>query len=201
MKTRIQEFYQGNAAASASYMRIVNARNFDRVMSNLNDSVNAGARIVTGGKSDRQNNFIEPTIVIDVPLQSPLMQEEIFGPVLPVIPYRDLQDAIDLIRTKENPLALYIYSRSKRNVNRILIMTRAGGTCINNSGVHFFNPNLPFGGTNNSGIGKAHGKFGFISFSNERGVFRQVLPSALDWLLPPYTTSKQKLIDLIIRWF
>lgn len=201
VKSRIREFYGEKAAESASYMRIINARHFQRVKSYLEDSINAGATVVYGGRSDPGDNFMEPTVVTGMPMDSPLMQQEIFGPVLPVVPYRDLQEAIDLIRSKEKPLGLYIYSKSTRNIERILRSTRAGGTCINHNAVHFFNPNLPFGGSNNSGIGKSHGKFGFVAFSNARAVYKQILPTALDKLTPPYNNLKMKLIDLTIKWF
>ncbi len=201
VKSRIREYYGENAAESDSYMRIINARNFRRVKSYLDDSIKAGAKVVHGGKTDASDNFIEPTVVTDLPMDSPLMQHEIFGPVMPVVPYRDLQEAIDLIRSKEKPLGLYIYSKSKQNINRIIQSTRAGGTCINSNAVHFFNPNLPFGGSNNSGIGKTHGRFGFIGFSNERAVYKQILPSALDTLKPPYNDAKLKMIDMTIKWF
>jgi len=201
VKSRINSYFGETAAESESYMRIVNNRNFQRVKSYVDDSVKGGAKIVKGGQTDADTNYIEPTIVIDVPLDSPLLQKEIFGPVLPVMPYKDLQQVIDLIRSKEKPLGLYIYSRNKQNIRRILQSTRAGGTCINNNAVHFFNPNLPFGGSNNSGIGKSHGRNGFIGFSNERGVYKQNLPSVLDKLVPPYTAGKMKMIDFTIKWF
>ncbi|MDZ7608787.1 MAG: aldehyde dehydrogenase family protein [Cyclobacteriaceae bacterium] len=201
MKNRIRSSYGDNAAESESYMRIVNARNFQRVQSYLQDSIKAGAKVVHGGNTDASDNFIEPTLVTDLPPDSPLMQKEIFGPVLPIMPYKDLQEVIDFLQSKEKPLGLYIYSKNRQNIKRILQSTRAGGTCINNNAVHFFNPNLPFGGSNNSGIGKSHGRIGFIGFSNERAVYKQNLPSVLDWLVPPYTAGKMKLIDFTIKWF
>ena len=113
-----------------------------------------------------------------------------------------LDEPIALINSKEKPLALYIYSRSNANIERIMQNTRAGGTCINHNGVHFFNNHLPFGGVNNSGIGKGHGFAGFEAFSNGRGVFRQVTPfGALDLLTAPYNAFKQKLIDISIKLF
>jgi aldehyde dehydrogenase (NAD+) len=201
VKSHLQKFYGEKVAESDSYMRIINARHFQRVKSYLDESIKSGAKVVYGGKSDASENFIEPTVVTNLPANSPLMQQEIFGPVLPIVSYRDIQEVIDLIRSKEKPLGLYIYSKSKQNIKRIMKSTRAGGSCINNNAVHFFNPNLPFGGSNNSGIGKAHGKFGFVTFSNERAVYKQNLPTALDWLTPPYNDKKLKLIDLIIKWF
>ncbi|MBI1228244.1 MAG: aldehyde dehydrogenase family protein [Bacteroidetes bacterium] len=200
-KSKIDQYYEGNAAESDSYMRMINARHFQRVKSYLDVSIKEGATVLYGGKSDADNNFIEPTLVTNLNSESPLMQKEIFGPILPIIAYKDLQEAIDFIRSKEKPLALYIYSKNKKNIEQISQATRAGGTCINHNTLHFFNPNLPFGGSNYSGIGKSHGKFGFIEFSNERAVCKQVLPSPLDRLSPPYNDIKMKLIDWTIKWF
>ena len=106
-----------------------------------------------------------------------------------------------MINSKEKPLALYIYSKKRKNVNQVIANTRSGGVCINNNAVHFFNNNLPFGGSNNSGIGKSHGWFGFEAFSNARSVYKQILPGALEMLMPPYNNFKQKMIDLTIKFF
>jgi len=131
-----------------------------------------------------------------------LMLHEIFGPLLPIITYTDIDVALNKINKREKPLALYIYSRKKKNINKIINETSAGGTCINHSAIHFFNNNLPFGGVNNSGIGKAHGKYGFEAFSNARAVLKQWSPiSAIELMAPPYTDLKQKMIDLSIKYF
>jgi aldehyde dehydrogenase (NAD+) len=171
------------------------------VKSYVEDAVSKGAKIETGGNFDGDQDYISPTVMTNVSKNSSLMTEEIFGPVLPVYGFTDLQEVIDEINAKEKPLALYIYSSSRKNTNRIIENTRAGGTCINHNAVHFFNANLPFGGSNNSGIGKSHGWFGFEAFSNARGVFKQHVPNALDMLMPPYNNFKQKLIDLTIKYF
>ena len=97
---------------------------------------------------------------------------------------------------------MYIYSKNQKNINYLINNTRAGGTCINHSAIHFNNNNLPFGGVNHSGIGKAHGEWGFIAFSNERAVLKQWSPfSAIEMMMPPYNDAKQKMIDLSIKWF
>ncbi len=101
----------------------------------------------------------------------------------------------------KKPLALYIYSKSKKNIRKVINETRAGTTCINNNNAHFSNNNLPFGGSNNSGIGKSHGWYGFEAFSNARAVYKQNLPGAIEMLMPPYNDFKQKIIDLTIKWF
>ena len=137
----------------------------------------------------------------NVSMESSLMTEEIFGPILPIYTYTDLDEVLKEINSREKPLALYIYSKKKKNINKILNNTRAGGTSINHTGVHFYNTNLPFGGSNNSGIGKAHGWYGFEAFTNQRAVLKQHVPNALELLAPPYNNFKQKLIDLTIKWF
>lgn len=201
MKKLLFSFYGEDPMQSEAYMRMVNNHHFHRVKSYLDDSVAKGGQVVIGGRTNSDENYIEPTVVTDVPLDSDLMEKEIFGPVLPVIPFKDLTEVTALINAGEKPLALYIYSKSKKNIKYIMKNTRAGGTCINNSDVHFFNNNLPFGGSNNSGIGKSHGRFGFEAFSEARSVLKQNLPGALELLLPPYTDLKMKLINLTIKWF
>lgn len=198
---KLRDFYSENASDSTDYGRMVNHRHYQRVKTYVERAVSKGARVVVGGQTNDQENFIEPTVLADVPMDSDLMQKEIFGPVLPVNAFRHIQDPIDLINSKEKPLALYIYSKNKKNIRHILNNTRAGGTCINNNDVHFYNNHLPFGGSNNSGIGKSHGWFGFEAFSNARAVYKQHLPGALELLTPPYNNFKMKLIDLTIKWF
>jgi aldehyde dehydrogenase (NAD+) len=114
------------------------------------------------------------------------MQEEIFGPILPVITYNNLQEAIDLVNRKEKPLALYVFSDSKPDRTKIIKETSAGGTCVNDVLVHIGNPNLPFGGVNNSGIGSCHGVFGFKTFSHERAVVFQSKLGLTQMIYPPY---------------
>lgn len=200
-KKYMKEFYTDDASQETSYSRIVNQRHFNRVKGYIDDAMAKGANIEAGGTFDESQDFIAPTLMSNVSLDSKLMTEEIFGPVLPVYSYNNLEDVLQKINAREKPLALYIYSKNKKNIDYILNNTRAGGTCINHNAAHFFNANLPFGGSNNSGIGKAHGKDGFESFSNARGVFTQHVPNALDMLTPPYNDFKQKLIDLTIKWF
>ena len=201
IQNQLSEFYGAKPENSESYARIVNEKHFDRVKSYIDDAARKGAKIIAGGKENRREKFIAPTIVEDAPLDSELMKNEIFGPVLPLYTYKNLEEPINFIRENEKPLALYIYSKNSRNVNRIIDNTRAGGTCVNNNDVHFFNHNLPFGGINNSGIGKGHGKFGFEAFSNARGILKQILPSGLQLMMPPYTDFKRKLIEMTIKWF
>ncbi len=200
LQNQLLTFYGENSEKSESYARIVNERHFNRVKGYIDDAVKKGAKLLTGGKEIREEKFIAPTIVENAPLDSELMKNEIFGPVLPIFSYKNLSEPIDFVQQNEKPLALYIYSKNSFNINKIIDNTRAGGTCINNNDVQFFNHNLPFGGVNNSGIGKGHGKFGFEAFSNARGVLKQILPSGLQLMMPPYNDFKQKLIELTIKW-
>jgi aldehyde dehydrogenase (NAD+) len=201
LQKQLIEFYGEEPEKSESFARIVNERHFDRLKNYLDDAVKKGAKLLTGGRGIREEKFLAPTLVEDAPLDSELMTNEIFGPVLPVFSYRDLDEPIRYIQQNEKPLALYIYSNNPRTIGRILDNTRAGGTCINHNALHFFNNNLPFGGVNNSGIGKGHGRFGFEAFSNARGIMRQHVPGALELLMPPYNDFKRRMIELTIKWF
>lgn len=201
VKKNIETFYSEDASKESSYARIVNNRHYQRVSSYVADAVEKGANIETGGNYNSEEDFISPTVVTNLSKDSLLLEKEIFGPVMPVLEFTDISEVIDTINSKEKPLALYIYSKSKKNINHIMANTRAGGTCINHSAVHFFNNNLPFGGSNNSGIGKGHGWYGFQAFSNARGVLKQHIPNALELLMPPYNNFKQTLIDLTIKYF
>ncbi|SOE23540.1 aldehyde dehydrogenase (NAD+) [Spirosomataceae bacterium TFI 002] len=201
MQKQVTAFYGENPQESDSYSRVVNEKHTERVIGYIQDSVSKGANVICGGNSDQNKNYLAPTIVVDVPKDSALMQNEIFGPVLPILTYTDINEVINEINAGEKPLALYIFSNNNKNIDHVIQNTRAGGTCINNTAVHFFNNNLPFGGSNNSGIGKSHGFFGFQAFSNARGVYRQVIPGAIEMLMPPYSDFKRKLIELTVKFF
>jgi aldehyde dehydrogenase (NAD+) len=197
----IESFYGIDARRSDSYARIVNHRHYQRLSGYIDDAKQKGATVAYGGRTEGSEDYIEPTILTDVDPKADVMMDEIFGPVLPVYGYESLDEPIAMINSKEKPLALYIYSKSQRNIDRIMQNTRAGGTCINHSVVHFFQNNLPFGGSNNSGIGKGHGFFGFEAFSNPRGVLKQVLPfSGIEFMMAPFNRLKQTLIDLGIKY-
>lgn len=200
-KSKIKQFYTDQVALSDSYSRIVNAKHFERLTGYIAEAKENGSRIVSGGASDDKDHFIEPTLVFDAPEDSKLMQDEIFGPILPVKTFTTLQEPVDYINSKEKPLALYVYSKSDKNIDFIMSNTRAGSGCINHNLLQFLNHNLPFGGSNNSGLGKSHGFFGFEAFSNKRGMMKQHTMGATDLLTPPYTDFKQKLIDLTLKWF
>lgn len=201
LRAQLKTFYTADASASDSLSRVVNAKHYERLVAHLEDAKSNNATIEIGGKTSSEDNFIEPTVISNVPESASLLQDEIFGPILPIKTYKTLEEAIAYINAKEKPLALYVYSKSKRNINTVIKNTRAGSTAINNNVLQYTNHNLPFGGSNNSGIGKAHGVFGFQEFSNMRSVLKQHTIGSIEFLFPPYTNFKQKLVDLTIKWF
>jgi len=147
-----------------------------------------------------RRGFTGPPAILEGTPENVCAQEEIFGPILPIQTFKSIPELIDILNQREKPLAIYIYSRKRKNIKKIVEGTRSGGTCINHCGIHFFNNNLPFGGSNFSGIGKGHGWFGFQSFSNARAVYVQVIPSALEILVPPYNRIKQKILNFTIKY-
>ena len=151
---------------------MVNARHTGRVKALLEDATAHGARALTGGGMGESDCFIQPTLLDQVPDAARVMQEEIFGPLLPIIGYTNLDEVIERINAGPKPLALYIYSKTEKNIDAVLTQTVSGGACVNHSLMQFLQGNLPFGGVNNSGIGNAHGHYGFKAFSHERGVVR-----------------------------
>ncbi|MCG8373268.1 MAG: aldehyde dehydrogenase family protein, partial [Balneolales bacterium] len=167
----------------------------------IEDAFEKGAFVEEGGVFNDTERFISPTVLTNLSSEAEIMKEEIFGPVLPIVSYHSLDEVITAINSREKPLAMYIYSRSKKTIKYLVANTRAGATLINHNGVHFYNLELGFGGSNNSGIGRGHGVEGFKAFSNPRGIMSQNMPNALDLLPPPYTSFKQKLIDFTIKWF
>lgn len=178
---------------------LVNERHAQRMKRLFDDAVARGARVVTGGVFEGRR--VAPTILTDVSPDSAVMREEIFGPILPVLTYRSLDEALQFIESRERPLALYIFSRSRAVVRDVIRRTRAGGTAVNDTVLQFTHLYLPFGGVGESGIGKAHGRFGFEAFSNARAVLTQPTRHTVPQLFyPPYTKLKQKLIDFTLRY-
>jgi aldehyde dehydrogenase (NAD+) len=178
---------------------LVNERHAGRVKGLLDSAVAAGARVIHGGGVHDRD--IEPTVLADVPPNAAVMREEIFGPLLPMLTYGSREEAYRLIGEREKPLVLYLFSRERKVVREVLARTTAGGTVVNDTLVHFYQTNLPFGGVGNSGVGKSHGFYGFEAFSNARGVLSQPTRfSIVQLVYPPYTKLRQWLIDFTLRW-
>lgn len=201
MKEQVRRLFATGAAGGAEIASAVDDRNFRRVSALIDGAVADGSEIVVGGERDATTRHIPPTILRGVSPDSAIMREEIFGPVLPVLAWDRLEEAIRFIADREPPLALYVFSRNRQLVDAVLRGTRAGTTAINDVVVHFSHPNLPFGGFMESGFGRGHGKAGFDSFSNLRSVHEQpwrIGPTSMFY--PPYTPLVRKLIDIAVRW-
>lgn len=187
---------------SKSYSRLINQKHFNRITQLIKDSVAEGAVIEMEGKSNEKVFFLHPTVLSNVSLNSRIMEEEIFGPVLPIITYNSEEEAINLINSKPKPLALYVFSERKSFQKKIINQTSAGTTCINDCVIQFAHPNLPFGGVNNSGIGKSHGCAGFLEFSNQRPILKQLTRfSASSFIYPPFKPKMKLLVDMMLKYF
>ena len=154
-----------------SIAQIVNDQNFARIRRLFDDAVRKGAGIAVGGTLEAADRTVHPTMLTDVTPDMEIMQEEIFGPVVPVMTYDNLEEVIEYIERRDKPLALYVYSNSRKNIDKILSRTSSGGVTINGFFSHYLENQLPFGGVNQSGMGSYHGVFGFKAFSHERSVY------------------------------
>lgn len=196
--------YYGNMdkpVEEVKYCRIITQKHFTRIIGLIDEAVSKGAKINFGGHYKDDEKLIFPTILTDIPLDCKILEEEIFGPVLPIITYRYIDEAIKYINTKPKPLALYIFGKDNRNINYILANTESGDAVINDVVIHVGNANLPFGGINNSGIGKAHGHHGFMAFTHERSYLKQAKVSAISMLYPPFNNKTKILIETLIKYF
>jgi aldehyde dehydrogenase (NAD+) len=192
----------GEFEASESYCRIVNEKHFFRLNELLQDALQAGAKLEWGGNADQSTRFIHPMILTNVSLESRIMSEEIFGPILPIVTYRDLEEALSIINSKPKALGLYVFTQEKKVSNKVLRETSSGAVCVNDCAIHFLHHNLPFGGINNSGMGKSHGYHGFLAFSNEKPVLKQKSGfTSVQAFYPPYTSFSRKLMDWFLKLF
>jgi len=197
----IKDLYSTDPIKSDDYCRIVNKKHFNRLINLLEDAKQLGSNIIYGGNINEKENFIEPTLLNNISKKSKMYKEEIFGPLLPIFDFNEIEEVIEFINKNEKPLALYIFSKNDNNIKTIIKNTSSGGICINHSTLHYSNNNLPFGGINNSGTGRCHGIYGFHELSNKKSILKQVLPSSpTDFLFPPYNNFKNKLIEFTIKW-
>ena len=185
-----------DAQGNGDYCQVVNQGHHSRISGLLSDALANGAQVISGGQVDDGDRFIAPTLIEGMADSSRIMDEEIFGPVLPIKTFSDLGNVIDYVNSKPKPLALYVFARDKAAINKVLEETSAGDTCINQTVMHFVHPNLPFGGVNNSGIGKSGGEWGFKAFSHERSVLQDKFGSG-HMMHPPYTPKVKKMIKTI----
>jgi aldehyde dehydrogenase (NAD+) len=202
--TEIPKMYNADGKGfdkSPDYPRLVNQGHWARVQGLIDDATAKGARVVLGGASDAATRFIPPTVLADVTPDMRVMQEEIFGPVLPVMAYDDLDQAMAGVRAHAKPLALYVYSQNRDTMDRVLAGTSAGSTVINHNMVQSgTNPHLPFGGVNGSGLGRVGGHRGFLEFSNARSVVEETKAAAPLTPLPPFNDKTRKqMADMLTR--
>lgn len=199
MVEAITKYFGHHPMDSEDYTQVVNMGHWNRLKEMLDTSKTEGGDFILGGNASEEKRKIEPTVVINPPKDGAMMQQEIFGPLLPVFTFSDLEEPLKEIDSREHPLVVYIYSNNKRNIRRIQNETRAGSTSVNMSLIHIANNHLPFGGIGHSGMGKTNGKYGFLEFSNQRAAYYQ-------WGLPvnrilsaPFTNRKINLVKLLMR--
>ncbi|HJS55758.1 MAG TPA: aldehyde dehydrogenase family protein, partial [Chitinophagaceae bacterium] len=193
LKEAVQKFFSDKPEQSYNYGKIINEKQFDRIANYLSNG-----KIIFGGRMNREQMFIEPTLIDNVSMNDAVMKDEIFGPVLPVISFKSRDEALKIIEQHPDPLAFYVFTASKEKENNWLTNVAFGGGCINNASWHLTNHNLPFGGRGFSGTGNYHGKYSFDTFSHKKAVMKT--PTWFDPAIkyPPFK-GKLKLFKWIIR--
>jgi aldehyde dehydrogenase (NAD+) len=187
LEAAVREFYGDDPKESPDFARIVNERHHQRLSELLSEG-----ELVCGGETDAETRYIAPTIIRGVTRDMKVMKEEIFGPILPVVSVRDIDEAIDFVNAGDKPLALYVFSRSAKRVKRVLRETSSGGACINECIAHMVVPELPFGGVGESGMGAYHGRASFETFSHRKSVLEKSTKVDPPVRYPPYTDEKAK---------
>ncbi|XP_030238983.1 aldehyde dehydrogenase family 3 member B1 isoform X2 [Drosophila navojoa] len=198
VKEVLKEWYGDNIQSSPDLSRIINQTNFQRLLGLMK-----GGRIAVGGKFDASERFIEPTILVDVKPNDPVMEEEIFGPILPIYTVENAYDAIKFINAREKPLVLYVFSNSKKLINEFKKNTTSGGFCSNETIMHVGVDTLPFGGVGMSGMGSYHGKYGFDTFTHKKSCLGKNLALLGEKMAsaryPPYSDRKASLLSFLLR--
>jgi aldehyde dehydrogenase (NAD+) len=204
MRQAIGRYYGPDNEAikvSKSFARIVNAHHFARLATLLEDAQTRGATVAQGGSFDERQCYIEPTILTDVPAGAAILEEEIFGPLLPVLTFQELPETAAYVNARLKPLAQYVFTTSPANRRYLLGTIAAGGAAVNETLIQLAHPDLPFGGVGNSGLGKAHGHAGFLAFSNEKAVLKQrVGLTGIKPFYPPYTGRVRRLLGLLLKY-
>lgn len=193
MEKVVEEFYGERPVKSIDYASIINDKHYDRLSSMLEEGT-----IVFGGRVDANKKHIAPTLVTDIDLDHPLMQDEIFGPILPAFTFSTLDEAFEIVKKYEKPLAFYVFSNNYKNQKRCMTELQFGGGCINDTVAHLLNPELPFGGVGSSGFGAYHGKHSFDTFTHYKGVMNKVTWPDIPLRYPPYS-GKLNIVKKIIK--
>lgn len=190
----IVEFYGDDPQLSEEFARIINAKQFDTLVGYLKDG-----EVVFGGRSDRDECYIAPTILKNVSADSPVMQNEIFGPILPILPFKEMDEALKFVQQREKPLAFYVFTEDARTAEKVIAQSTSGGACINETINHLVVHGLPFGGVGNSGMGKYHGVWGFKEFSNARALLNHGTSFDPALRYPPYDDEKINKMKMLMN--
>lgn len=193
LKSKIKDFYTKDPLNFTDYPKIINKGHFERLESLINEE-----KIVFGGKVDKTSLKIEPTIIDEPDNSSPLMEEEIFGPILPIVSFTSINEVIQELKKKEKPLALYIFTKNKNLYNQVIKEIPFGGGCVNDTIVHLASPSLPFGGLGQSGMGAYHGKYSFETFTHKKSIVKK---GSFDLPLkyPPYSSKRLSLLKKVLK--
>jgi|JI8StandDraft_2_1071088.scaffolds.fasta_scaffold07250_5 aldehyde dehydrogenase (NAD+) len=194
MSACITEFYGENPQQSEDFPRIINQRHFERLKKYLNNGI-----VVKGGETDEKELYIAPTLLDGITWDDAIMQEEIFGPILPILEFSDLDVVIEDLKYKEKPLACYYFGKSDSKQEQVLENVSFGGACINDTVVHLANSHLPFGGVGNSGMGGYHGKYSFDNFTHYKAVLKKPFWLDIPLRYPPYK-GKLGLLQQVFKW-
>ncbi len=194
IKKEIQSQYGSNIKESEAFVRIINKRHFNRLLSLLDKS-----KIILGGNTDIDDLFISPTLMGDISFNDKVMQEEIFGPILPIIEFEDFDWAIKMVKERPKPLALYVFSNNTKRINKIHHEISFGSGAVNDAIMQLTNVNLPFGGVGYSGMGSYHGKYGFDTFSHYKSILKKTNLFEPSIKYAPFTSLKKKIISLMLE--
>ena len=202
LKEYIEKFYSETPEVSSSYAHIISDKHYDHLNELYEDAIQKGAENVLLKNFSPKERFISPVVLTDVNFDMEVMQKEIFGPILPVVTYKDIGDTIEVIRKNPNPLAAYIFTKDGKIGKQLAHEISAGGICINECVIHYSHTELPFGGNRTSGMGSSHGYYGFRAFSNVKPVLKQRRGiTNMDLLYPPYSKKTEKIINWILKYF
>jgi aldehyde dehydrogenase (NAD+) len=193
MKERIRHYFGEDPQKSKDFPRIVTMQKTQRLAAFLQNG-----NVIAGGEVDVRERYISPTILDGIRPDHPIMQEEIFGPILPVMEFGEIKEVVDYVNSQPKPLAFYYFSQDSARQEDILMRTTSGGGCINEVVTHIANENLPYGGVGNSGIGRYHGKYSFETFSNPRSILKKATWIDIPLRYPPYRL-KHKLVRMIMK--
>ena len=195
----VKKLYPGGYAGSPDYTAILNTHHYERLSGLIDNAETQGAQVIRLGSDSAADHVLAPVLLLDATSQMAVMQEEIFGPVLPVLTYRTLDEAIAFINARPRPLALYYFGDNRVERDKVLKNTVSGNVSINGTLLHIAQDDLPFGGVGASGIGAYHGKEGFMALTHARGVYQQGRFNAATLLLPPFSKFTDALTNLILR--